>query len=142
MPTEDSTPTTIVPRTHRPFFAGGVVMFVLGPILYFVQVGLKNLKMPWYLPGLASIGVVLMIASVRQRRGVWRMTGLVLFAALCGAEWYMLVVAAKTPPYTGPARPGSKIPEFVAQRADGTAFTANALEDGQLTALVFFRGRW
>ena len=48
----------------------------------------------------------------------------------------------RTPPYTGPARPGAKLPAFAANLADGSSFTEKALEGGSRTALVFFRGRW
>jgi hypothetical protein len=134
--------TTTPPPRRWPLFWVGLLLFVLGPVLYAVQVSLKHLWMPWYLPLLSSIGVVLMIASVRQRWGALRIAGATLFAVLCGAEWYMLLVAAKTPLYTGPAQPGRKIPEFAATLADGTAFTNKDLENGQRTVLVFFRGRW
>ena len=52
------------------------------------------------------------------------------------------VVATKTPEYTGPVRPGAKLPEFAATRADGTSFTSQDVEDEVRSVLVFFRGRW
>jgi hypothetical protein len=57
-------------------------------------------------------------------------------------EWFLVLVATKTPAYTGPAQPGSKVPAFAAMLADGTAFTKDDLEKGIDTVLVFFRGRW
>jgi hypothetical protein len=48
----------------------------------------------------------------------------------------------RTPPYTGPARPGEKLPAFAASFAGGSSFTEKELKGGSRTALVFFRGRW
>ncbi len=134
-------PTTSTPR-RRPLFLGGLLLFLAGPALYAVQISLKHLWMAWYMPLLASLGVVLMIASVRQRRGVLRGTALAFFVLLCGGEWYLMLVAAKTPAYTGPAQPGSKLPPFAAVLADGTPFTNQDVEHEVRSVLVFNRGRW
>jgi hypothetical protein len=125
-----------------PLFLAGVLLFLAGPILYVVQFSQGQLWMPWYVPVLATIGVLFMIASVWQRRGVLRSLGLVAFLLLCEMEWYLVLVATKTPAYTGPAQPGTKVPAFAATLADGTAFTNDDLEKGVDTVLVFFRGRW
>ena len=134
--------TPSVPPRRVPLFLAGVLLFLVGPAIYFVQFRLKYLWMPWYLPILASAGVLLMIVSVWQRRGIWRSAGLILFVLLCGFQWYLVLVATKTPLYTGPGQPGLKVPAFDTTLADGKAFTHEDLDSGIPTVLVFFRGRW
>jgi len=136
-------PSGTVPRPrHRPLFLSGILLFVLGPAIYFVQFRLKHFETPWYVPLLAAAGVVLMSVSTWRRRGVVRIILLVLFTILCGLEWYMLLIGTRSPVYTGPAQPGRKVPEFTAIFADGKPFTEKDLERGTSTVLVFFRGRW
>ena len=134
-------PTTSTPRL-RPLFLGGLLLFLAGPVLNAVQISLKQLWTPWYVPVLASLGVVLMIAAVRQRRSVWRGAALAFFALLCGGEWYLMLVSFKSPAYSGPAQPGSKLPPFAAALADGTPFTNQDVEHEVRSVLVFNRGRW
>lgn len=136
--------TAVAPPRRRPLFLIGVLLIILGPVLNFVQISMAKLTTPWYLPILATVGVACLIASLRQRRSVVRIVFATLFTLLCGAEWYLLLIAAKTPPYTGPAQVGSKIPEFSATLADGTTFTNEDLAKGGegRTALIFNRGRW
>jgi hypothetical protein len=130
------------PPRRWPLFLAGVLLFVLGPAIYFGQVYYRQLVTPWYVPVLATVGLACMATSVGQRRGIGRTVGLVLFALVCGFEWMFLLAIAKTPVYAGPAQPGHKAPEFTAAHADGRPFTRQNLEDGQRSALVFFRGRW
>ena len=139
----ESAPSTAVSRPrHWLLFLAGIGLFVLGSAAYFVEFHLKHFGTPWYVPILASAGVGLMIVSVWRRRGAARMIGVVLFAILCGLEWYMLSVGTRTPAYTGPAQPGRKVPEFAATFADGKPFTEKDLENGGTTVVVFNRGRW
>jgi hypothetical protein len=119
----------------------GVLLFLLGPAVYAVQIGLKHLSMPWYLPLLASVGVLFMLISVWRRRGIWRISLCVLFSLLCGFEWFLMLVAFNTPAYAGPP-PGAKVPAFSTTLADGKPFTNKDLESGMPAVLVFFRGRW
>jgi len=140
---QPATAAKTAPPRRWPLFSVGVLLFFLGPAIYAVQLGLmKNLGLPWYLPTLASIGVLLMAASLWQRRGVLRSVGLVVFVLVCGLEWFGVLVGPKTPVYTGPAQIGRKLPTFATTLADGRAFTDKDLENGSPTALVFFRGRW
>jgi hypothetical protein len=125
-----------------PFFLAGLLLFLLGPGIYFVQVSMHNLTMPWHVPILATLGVALMALSIGKRRGIVRSIGLVFFIILCGLEWFFLLSLTKTPDYVGPAQPGRPIPEFATAYADGSPFTHKDLEDGRRTALIFFRGRW
>jgi hypothetical protein len=141
---QDNPSTTVpdAPASRWPFFLIGVVLFILGPVIYAVQSISAIPPTPWYLPILATLGVVLMLLSVVQRGGILRIIFLVPFAVLCAFEWYMLTVMSVTPAYTGPAQPDKKIPAFATTRADGRTFTNNDLEDGKPSVLVFNRGRW
>jgi hypothetical protein len=125
-----------------PLFVAGVLLFLLGPVVYIIQTSVGNLATPWYAPILASIGVLLMGGSVWQRRGVWGSIALAPFVLVGGLEWFMLVVGMRTPPYTGPAALGQRVPAFATTLADGQAFTDRDLTKGQSTILLFFRGRW
>ena len=127
---------------HWPLFIAGAVLFVLGPIIMMVQVNLYNLGLPWHVPILATLGVLLMAASVWRRRGIGRTVALGLCALLCGGEWYLILVGMRTPEYAGPATIDHSIPEFATTLADGTPFTDQDLTKGKPTLLVFFRGRW
>lgn len=128
--------------TGRGYFWAGIGLAVLGVALTVVQYSLKQLIVPWYLPALTTLGVILLLGSVVRRRGVARIVTLVLIGALAGAEWYFLVSLSKLPAYQGPARTGQKMPAFQTTRADGRPFTDRDLQEGQTTVMVFFRGRW
>jgi hypothetical protein len=101
----------------------------------------QNLALPWYLPGLATLGVLLVAASLWERRTVWRVSALAFMLLLAGAEWAMLH-KLRLPAYTGPVAVGRQFPAFTTVRADGSAFTQRDLEGDQNSVLVFFRGRW
>jgi hypothetical protein len=120
----------------------GALLCVLAPAAYVLQLRLRYLGTPWYLPLLATAGVALMGVSLWRRRGVVRGLILVPFLLLCGMEWFFVAVASRTPPYAGPARPGRAVPRFATTRADGSSFTQEELAKGTATVLVFFRGRW
>jgi hypothetical protein len=137
-----STATAAPPTRRWPLFLLGVLLFIAGPAIYVVEFQMKHLKTPWYVPIMATVGVLLMAVSVIQRRGILRIVGLVLFAVVCGFQWLMLLVGVATPSYTGPAQAGKKMPAFATALADGKAFTDKDLEDGKPTVLLFFRGRW
>jgi hypothetical protein len=137
-----SEPVRISPPRRWPFYLFGVLLFLIGPAIYFFQFRSAHLVVPWYLPILASLGVGCIILSVMRRRSVLRIVGLVLLTALCGLEWYFLVVVAKNPDYQGPAQVGRPLPTFVTTRADGKPFSNKDLETGTSTALVFYRGHW
>jgi hypothetical protein len=140
--TKPETVSTASRRRRWPLFFFGFLLFLVGPAIYAVQISIGQLVMPWYLPVLFSVGLLLMFVSFLQRRGVLRGIALVLFALLCGFQWYLALVATKTPLYTGPAIPGGKLPAFAAALADGTSFTSADVEKGTPTVLLFFRGRW
>jgi hypothetical protein len=137
-------PETVRPTARRrpPLFLLGVALFLLGPILYIVLLNQGHTATPWYVPILATAGVLFMILSVWQRRGFLRITGLVLFALLCAGAWFVFLVASRTPAYAGPVHVGGSLPAFTAAQADGKSFANQDLSGGTPTVLVFFRGRW
>src|SRR5258708_7462428 len=142
MQNPEPTPAATARSHYWLFFLAGILLFIVGPALYFIQFRMKHLFVPWYVPILATAGVGLMGGSLWRRRGIGRAIALVLFAVLCGLEWTMLAVGMKTPLYTGPAQPGRQLPVFAASRADGTSFTEKDLQKGSSAILLFFRGRW
>jgi hypothetical protein len=119
----------------------GLACAVLGVVAYAVQISLQRLTVPWYMPALATLGVVLVIVSLLERRTVWRILALGVLMLVAGAEWAFLY-ALRLPPYSGPIAVGRPFPEFETTRADGAAFTQRDLVGSQNTALIFFRGRW
>jgi CDP-diglyceride synthetase len=131
------------PPRHGPLFLLGVVLFFLGPGIFFVYyVQLRHLTTPWYLLVLSTAGVLLMALSAWQRRSAWRGLGVIVLGLVCGLEWFFIVSLSRVPAYTGPAQPGRKLPAFTAALADGRSFTEKDLEDGKPAALVFYRGHW
>jgi hypothetical protein len=139
----ESVPPAVSSRSHHwKLFVAGIALFVVGPVWFVVQYRLKNLGSVLYVPVLSSAGMLLLILSVRRRRSVARMVFLVLFAIVCGIEWFAFTVATRSPAYTGPAQPGRKVPQFAARLADGTPFKSSDLETGTSTVMVFYRGRW
>jgi hypothetical protein len=119
----------------------GLGLTLLGLAAYFVQISMQRLTTPWYVPGLALLGLVCVVASLWQRRTIWRFLGLILVVLLGAAEVASLL-AARLPAYTGPVEQGKPFPTFSTQRADGTPFTQRDLAGSQNNVLVFFRGRW
>ncbi|MFO0889856.1 MAG: hypothetical protein U0790_12030 [Isosphaeraceae bacterium] len=129
-------------RGAWPIFLTGVLLCLVAPAAYVIQIRLKHLGTPWYLPIVSSAGVVLMILSLLRRRGIVRGAILIPLALLCGFEWFAVAVATRTPAYRGPAQPGRPVPPFRSTLADGTPFSAADLANGTSTAMVFYRGRW
>jgi hypothetical protein len=120
----------------------GVALAVLGVVGYVVQLRVQHLTTPWYMPCAATLGVACVAASLVRRRSIWRVLALVLMVLVAGAEWALLLVALRLPPYTGPVAAGRPFPAFTTARADGTPFTQYDLQGGPDSVLVFFRGRW
>jgi hypothetical protein len=119
----------------------GVSLAVLGVIAYAVQISLRRLTAPWYMPVLATLGVVLVIMSVWERRTLWRALALIAVGLVAAGEWGMLF-AFRLPPYTGPIVVGRPFPAFETSRADGTTFSQADLAGSRNNVFVFFRGRW
>jgi FtsH-binding integral membrane protein len=125
----------------RLFLLLGLSLAVLGVVAYVVQVSLQRLMAPWYMPTLASLGIVLVVVSLLERRTVWRVCALLAVVLLAGAELAFLY-AVRLPPYTGPIVVARPFPAFESRRADGTPFTQRDLAGDRNNVLVFFRGRW
>jgi hypothetical protein len=123
-------------------FLLGFLLFLAGPAISAALIFAEKLITPWYLPALATLGVLCMAFSVWQRPGILRTIGLVLFLALCGFEWFFVAHAIRTPEYTGPAQAGKKLPAFTAAKADGTVFSSSDLAAGTPSIALFFRGHW
>jgi len=126
---------------HWLLFILGVLLFVAGPVAFSIQMNMHRLMMPWYIPILATAGVLLMLLSVVRRWGLVRIALLILFVLACGFEWVALMKSS-TPKYVGPAQPGHRLPDFSASLADGRPITTKDFEQGKPTALLFFRGHW
>jgi energy-converting hydrogenase Eha subunit E len=139
----DSAPVTETPgSTGRALFWGGLALAVVGIPAFIAQSAMKRQFVPWYIPILATLGVVLLVLSLRQRRSIARFIAVGLVAAFCAFSWFALGALIRLPEYTGPAVATKKLPPFSTTLADGRPFTHADLENGQTTVLTFFRGRW
>ena len=138
---EDPTNAPPARSSGRLLMLAGLAVPVLGIAAFVIQLSLERLKVPWYMPAAALLGVALMIASLWKRRTVWRVLALVVVVLLAGFE-LMVLNELRLPPYVGPLAEGHPFPAFEARRADGTPFTRNDLIGDRHQALVFFRGRW
>ena len=134
--------TFVAPPRRWPLFLVGILLFLAGPVIYFVQINRQLLETPWYAPALASLGVLVMAVSVGQRGGRFRKVGLVVFVVVCGLEWYWLAVGTMNPVYHGPAQAGRALPPFTTTLADGKVFASEDLAKGGSSVLVFYRGHW
>ena len=52
----------------------GLGLAVLGVVAYVVQISLQRLMIPWYMPILGLLGVVLVALSLSEKRTVWRVS--------------------------------------------------------------------
>ena len=128
--------------TGRPYLWLGIVLVLLGPALYVAQLRARILSTPWYVAGLATAGVLLLLLALLRRPTVWRVAAFALFGLFAAGQWYFLLSLSKAPAYTGPVSDGTSVPAFRASLADGSEFNQDSLRGAQNTALVFFRGRW
>jgi hypothetical protein len=142
MTTVSSTPPTTQRSTGRAYFWLGLGACLLGLALPALQISLKHLFVPWYAPALATLGALLLLVAVAQRRSVVRVIAFLLLAAFAALQWFFIVSLAKLPSYQGPAQPGEPFPAFQSTLADGRPFTQENLQDRSRRAMVFFRGRW
>lgn len=119
----------------------GFGLALLGIAAYALQLWRHRLSVPWYMPAMALLGVALVVASLREKRTVWRLLALVLIVLLGGFE-VMTLNSMRLPRYSGPVAVGRPLPAFEAKLADGSAFTQASLKSDRDTVMVFFRGRW
>jgi len=120
----------------------GIGLVLLGPVLMIAQFSAKIMRVPWYLPALATAGAVLILVALLRRPSVWRVIALALAALLGSAEWYFIVSLSKLPAYTGPVENDRAVPAFTTTLADGSTFDQRSLHGEQNTVMTFFRGRW
>ncbi|MFO0811416.1 MAG: hypothetical protein U0746_22530 [Gemmataceae bacterium] len=104
-------------------------------------IGLKWLTVPWYLPILGTVGALIALTSLGQRRAIGRYIGVTVLVLLASAEWLLVAKLSVLPTYAGPGT-GQPFPAFAARFADGTPFTEANLKGDKETILIFFRGRW
>src|SRR5947209_11230038 len=118
-----TTPSIVAPRPSRGrlLLLLGLALPVLGVAGYVAQVAAQRLTAPWYMPALATLGVVCVVASLWRRRTVWRVLAVLFVVVLAGFEWTVLL-HARLPEYTGPLTAGQPFPAFTTARADGTPF--------------------
>jgi len=135
---------TQAPRqpSRWPLFLVGILLYLSGPAILWIQIRMDHLEIPWHIPILATAGVLLMALSAWQRGGVWRPLLLIPLVVLCGLVWFHMLMSRQEPPYTGPAHAGEKMVPFTTTLADGRVFSQDDLAKGQPTVLLFFRGRW
>src|SRR5262245_10260063 len=133
----------IVQRRYqgRRFLWAGIALAILGSAAYVLQLWARQLVTPWYLPGVGTLGAVLVIMALGYARSVVRVLALVLVGVLAAGEWYLLVKQATLPAYAGPVEVGKPLPAFETRLADGSRFGPGDLNGKQNTVLVFFRGR-
>jgi hypothetical protein len=135
---------TTLAKVHRSrgrlFLALGLLLALAGVIVYAMQVAGGRLSLAWYLPVTGTLGVILVLGSLWQRRTILRVLALLFVLLLAAGEWMLLL--ERLPPYSGPVQAGQPFPPFATLRADGTSFTQRDLEGEKNNVLVFFRGRW
>ena len=120
----------------------GAFLAIAGEVLYMLLTfAAKILITPWYAPLLGTFGVALIIVALMRSRSIWRWTAVVIFTLFVAFQWYV-VLAMRTPAYTGPVKDGEPFPAFATTLADGSAFTQVDLQGDQNTVMVFFRGHW
>jgi hypothetical protein len=120
----------------------GVLVAVAGPVLtILLTFAAKILITPWYAPLLGTLGVALIILALMRSRTLWRWTAVVIFTLFVAFQWWV-VLAMRTPAYTGPVKDGQPFPAFATTLAIGSTFTQADLQGDQNTVMVFFRGHW
>ena len=141
-----TTPPAAVPRRPpgRPLVWLGLILGLLAPALYVVQLWAGLLFVPWYAAGLGTLAAALLVLALARGRTIWRIAGVGLLTLLAVGEWLFLLVFSRLPVYTGPVAVGQPFPAFAAVRADADSatFRQDDLRGDQGTVLVFFRGRW
>jgi hypothetical protein len=129
-------------RAGRAYLFLGMLIAVAGIGIYVAQVQARILIAPWYVPILATAGVVFIGMALVRSRSVWRWLAAVLFTLLATGEWMMLLFLLRAPPYDGPVQVGRPFPAFTTTLADGSTITQESLKGDRNTVMVFFRGRW
>ena len=135
-------PTAIRRHPGRAFLILGILLPFVGIAIYAFQIQAKVLRSPWYIPILATAGLLLIILALLQSRSVIRWLFAVFFTLFAAMLWVVFGVLMNVPEYTGPVKVEQPFPNFSTTFADGSAFTQDNLKGSQNTVMVFFRGRW
>jgi hypothetical protein len=138
---DNPSPSTARFVPGRVLFWLSLVLGLLAPIFYALQLSMGSLTKPWYLPILGTAAAALALGAVWRRFGIGRLLVGILLVLLAAFEW-SLFSTTKLPAYAGPVTIGRAFPAFATTLADGSQFTEANLAGPQSTALVFFRGRW
>ena len=133
--------TTTTRSRGRLLLVLGLGSAALGVAAYVIQLWLRRLSVPWYMPAMALLGAALVAASLWERRTLWRVLALAVVLLLGGFE-VLALNSMRLPRYTGPVAVGKPFPAFEAKLADGSPFTQASLAGDRDTVMVFFRGRW
>jgi hypothetical protein len=137
--TAPAPPTT--KTTGRLYYWIGLGCVVLGLAFYFTDFfAFKHFVVPWYVPILATAGVLCVLLWFLRRPGLVRGISLALVLLAAGVEWAFVGWISRNPAYAGPAV-GEPLPPFNVSRGDGSRFSNSALL-GQTSVLVFYRGYW
>jgi hypothetical protein len=136
--------TSAPPDRHpgRLYLLVGLLAALAGPAMYAGQLSQRILIAPWYVPLLATGGLLLIFLALVRSRSIWRWTAALLVGLAAAGEWAMILILMAAPAYTGPAKAGQPFPEFATTLADGSTFDNKSLKGDKNTAMVFFRGRW
>src|SRR5262245_16724076 len=125
------------PTRHWLPFLTGIALFIVGPIVYAAMMQSDMLWTPWFMPILATIGVLLMVLSLWRKFGVVRGIGLLVFLVACAGEWFFFLYMIPTPQYAGAAQRNAMVPAFEATLADGSTFTNKDVAKGRSTVMLF-----
>src|SRR5947209_17078986 len=118
------TPLVVAPKpSGRATLWLAVVAAFLGPALYMAQLNAGRLTVPWYLPGLGTVGFLLALSAFGRVRGFGRALLVGLLGLMACGEWFMIVKLSKLPPYSGPVAVGQPFPAFATTWADSSPFT-------------------
>lgn len=132
--------TAALPASGPPrwLFACGLLLVLAGPALHAIWTATQHLGNPWPAAILSTLGCALVIASLPRRRSRGVLVLAALAVLLTVATWWYVAVALRLPGYDGPVHAGQSLPEFVAQRPDGSPFDLSDLQESS-SALIFYR---
>lgn len=133
--------TTPHAHARRGLLLSGIALAILGVVAFAVQIALKHLGLPWYLPLASTAGFAMVVFALVKVRNLWRTLAAVLMLGMTILSWG-IIFGARAPAYTGPVEVGKPIPVFSTLKADGSPFTQLDLVGAKSSVLVFFRGRW
>lgn len=122
-------------------FRIGFSLPFLGMALYTLQfMVFKSLSLPYYLPVLALVGMVLMVRESRKSKSITRYVAMGLGFVLTLASLFF-VFGMNQSEYKGPAKVGAAVPSFSVFDAQGVKIDSAAIA-GDKSIVVFFRGRF